>query len=80
MPEIGSVVSLKVRELPEESGNLSDDPKEVIRSGMIMHLEPFDGFVILDNRVKRSFFEFLPISAKIVFGVRIEQQKEILDI
>ena len=80
MSKFRSVVSFKIWKLPQKSRNLRDDPEEIVRSRMVMHLEAFDGFVVLDNWVERSFFKFLPVSAKIVLRIRIEEKKEVLNI
>lgn len=59
---------------------MSDDSEEIIRSRMVVHLKPFDGFVILDDWIERPFLKFLPVPAKIVLGVRIEQKQEVFNI
>ena len=43
-----------------------------------MHAEPFDSFVILNNRVETFLFQFLPVLAQLIFIVGVEQKKEIL--
>ena len=45
-----------------------------------MHLETFDCFVIFDNWIKRFLLQFLPVLAQVVFGIGVEQEKEILNI
>lgn len=80
MPEFWSIVGLKIRKFPKESWDLCDNPKEVVRGRMIMHLKSFNGLVVLNDRIEWPLFKFLPISAKIVLGVGIEQKKEILNI
>ena len=80
MSEFWGVVGFEIGKLSEEPGDLGDDSEEVVGSGVVMHLETLDGFVVFDDGVEGSFFKFLPVSAKIVFGVGVEEEKEILDI
>lgn len=63
MSKLRSVVCLEIRELFEESRNLCDNSKEIVWSGVIMHLKPFNCFIILDDRIKWLFLQFLPILA-----------------
>lgn len=56
MSELWSVVGFEVRKFSEEPGDLSDDSKEIVRGGVIVHLKPFNGFIVLDNWIERAFF------------------------
>ena len=47
---------------------------------MVVHLKAFYGLIVLDDRVKRPFFKFLPVPAQIILSVRIEQKKEIFNV
>jgi hypothetical protein len=47
---------------------------------MIMHLKPLDGLVVLNHRIKRFLLKLLPVPAQIVFGVRVEEKQEVLNI
>jgi hypothetical protein len=80
MSKLRSVVCLKVRELSQESGDLSNDSEKIIRSRMIMHLKSLYCLVVLDDRVKRPFFQLLPVPAKIIFGVWIEKKQEVFNV
>ena len=80
MPKVGSKVCLEVAELFQESADLYDNPKDAFFCRMVMHREPFDGFVILDYWVESFLFQLLPISRKVVLVGRIEQQEEVLDV
>jgi len=80
MSEFWGVISLEIRKFSEESRDLSDNPKEIIRGRMIMHLESFNSLIVFYDRIERSFLKFLPISTKIIFGVWIEKQQEIFNV
>lgn len=45
-----------------------------------MHLEAFNGLVILDNWVERSFLQFLPIPAEVILGVWVEEEEKVFNI
>jgi hypothetical protein len=74
VPELRRIVGLKVRELAEEARNLCDDSEEVVGGGVIVHLEAFNRLVVLDHWVERALLQSLPIPAKIILGVGVEQQ------
>ena len=72
MPEFGGIVSLEISKLSQKPRNLSNDSKEIIRSGMVVHFKSFNSFIVLDDRIERSFFEFLPIPTKIILSIGIK--------
>jgi len=80
VPKLRSVVGLEVREFSQKPGDLGDDSKKIFRCGVIMHLKTLNCLVVFDDRIKRSFFQFLPVPAKIIFSVGIEQKEEIFNI
>lgn len=80
MPERRRVVCLKIRKLLQKSGNLSNYSEKIIGCRVIMHLKALNGFVILYYRVKRSFLQLLPVLAKVIFRVRIKQQKKTFNV
>ena len=47
---------------------------------MIVHFEALNCLVALDYWVKRPLLQLLPIPAKIILGVRVEQEQEVFDI
>lgn len=80
VPKLGRVVVFEVGKLFQESGYLGDDAEQVIGSGVVVHLESFDGLVVLDHRVEGFLLQLLPVLAQVIFSVRVEQKQEILDI
>jgi hypothetical protein len=53
---------------------LCDDSEEVVGGGVIVHLEALNRLVVLDHWVERALLQSLPIPAKIILGVGVEQQ------
>ena len=47
---------------------------------MVVHLKSFDGLIILNDWVEGLFLQLLPVLAKVIFGVGIEQKKEVFNI
>ena len=80
MSEFWGVVGLEIGKLSKEPGDLGNDSEEIVGSGVVVHLEALYGFVVFDDGIEGSFFEFLPVSAEVVFGVGVEEEKEILDV
>lgn len=80
MSEFRCVIGFKVSKLFQKPWYLSDNSEQVIRIWMIMHFKPFNCLVVLNNWIKRSLLQFLPIPAQIVLRVRIEQKQEILNV
>lgn len=80
MSEFWSIISFEVSKLFQKSWYLSDDPEQIIRTGMIMHLKSLDCLIVLNYRIKRSLLQLLPISWKIILGVRIEEQQKVFNI
>ena len=62
VPEIRSVVGLKVAKLPQEARYLGDDSKQVVGGWMVVHFKTFDGLVVLYHWVEGSLFELLPVA------------------
>jgi hypothetical protein len=79
MPEVGREIRLKITKLLQKPGNLHNNPKDILLSGMIMHTEPFNRLIVLNHRIEPLLLKFLPIPTQIVLVVRVEQKEEVLD-
>lgn len=74
MPEVGREIRLKITKLLQKPGNLHNDPKNILLSGMIMHAEPFNRLIVLNHRIEPLLLKFLPVATQIVLVIRVEQK------
>ena len=78
MPEVRCVDCLEVRVLPKETGDLEENPEELIWGRPLLHLKLFQRLIIILNWVlQRVLLKLRPVPAELKLVVRVEHKQEV---
>jgi hypothetical protein len=47
---------------------------------MVVHLEALNGLVVLNDGIKGTLFQLLPVPTEVVLGVGVEEKQEVFNI